>query len=106
MVTMFSERQERLDWQLIAEVEPLVVEAGAPEALDQLTRLMAGLAHCSLEAEFIQQRGAGQYQGPGQALQTGPAQPPDAAAQQEGDGAVHAQPEGEGDLAQSDHSQT
>ena len=49
---MFSERQERLDWQLIAEVEPLVVEAGAPEALDQLTRLMAGLAHCSLEAEF------------------------------------------------------
>ena len=52
MVTMFSERQERLDWQLIAEIEPLVVEAGAPEALDQLTRLMAGLAHCSLEAEF------------------------------------------------------
>ena len=49
---MFSERKERLDWQLIAELEPLVVEAGAPEALDQLTQVMAGLAHCSLEAEF------------------------------------------------------
>ena len=49
---MFSERKERLDWQLITEVEPLVLEAGAPEELDKLTRLMAGLAHCSLEAEF------------------------------------------------------
>ena len=49
---MFSERKERLDWQLIAEIEPLVVEAGAPEALDQLTQVMTGLAHCSLEAEF------------------------------------------------------
>ena len=49
---MFSERQERLDWQLIAEVEPLVVEAGAPEEVDKLTRLMTALAHCSLEDEF------------------------------------------------------
>ena len=51
-MAIFSERSERLDWQLIAEVEPLVVEAGAPEALDKLTRVMAGLTHCSLEAEF------------------------------------------------------
>ena len=40
---MFSERKERLDWQLVAEVEPLVVEAGFVGLREE--RLLLGHLH-------------------------------------------------------------
>ena len=64
---MFPARQERLDWQLIAELEPLVVAAGSREeigrcclvdvlcpasCLEKLQAVLAGLAFCSVEQEF------------------------------------------------------
>ena len=64
---MFPARQERLDWQLIAELEPLVVVAGSREeigrcclvyvlspasCLEKLQAVLAGLAFCSVEQEF------------------------------------------------------
>ena len=51
-VMIFSQRKEKLDWQLIAELEPLVVVAGAEEEVEKLKVVMASLAHCSLETEF------------------------------------------------------
>ena len=49
---MFPARQERLDWQLIAELEPLVLVSGSPEEIEKLQDVLAGLAFCSLEQEF------------------------------------------------------
>ena len=66
---MFPARQERLDWQLIAELEPLVLVGGCPEEIgnyhhrytyyysslsvtEKLQDVLAGLAFCSLEQEF------------------------------------------------------
>jgi len=33
MSPMFPARQERLDWQLIAELEPVVLAGGCPEEI-------------------------------------------------------------------------
>jgi len=33
MAPIFPPRQERLDWQLIAELEPLVLVSGSPEEI-------------------------------------------------------------------------
>ena len=33
MAPIFQTRQERLDWQLIAELEPLVLVSGSPEEI-------------------------------------------------------------------------
>ena len=52
MSPMFPARQERLDWQLIAELEPLVLVGGCPEEIEKLQDVLAGLAFCSLEQEF------------------------------------------------------
>ena len=53
MSEMFSQqRKEVLDWQLIAEIEPLVVTMGSTEELVKLQGVMEGLAYCSIETEF------------------------------------------------------
>ena len=52
MNSMFPAHQERLDWQLVAELEPTVLVLGAGEQMDKLQQLAPRLAFCSLEAEF------------------------------------------------------
>ena len=52
MSSSFPARQERLDWQLVAELEPTVLVLGAGEQVDKLQQLAPSLAFCSLEAEF------------------------------------------------------
>ena len=52
MNSMFPAHQERLDWQLVAELEPTVLVLGAGEQVDKLQQLAPSLAFCSLEAEF------------------------------------------------------
>ena len=49
---MFQARQEKLDWQLIADIEPQVVILGAPEEMEKVQRIMPSIAHCNLETEF------------------------------------------------------
>ena len=66
---MFPARQEKLDWQLIAELEPVVLVGGSPEEIgnyqqtsnlpspipiftEKLQDVLVGLAFCNLEHEF------------------------------------------------------
>ena len=52
MSNIFSQRNECLDWQLVAEVEPMVVVMGGEVECEKLLRLLPGIAFCSLEVEF------------------------------------------------------
>ena len=52
MSSLIPTHQERLDWQLVAELEPTVLVLGAGEQVDKLQQLAPSLAFCSLEAEF------------------------------------------------------
>ena len=52
MSEIFPQRREPLDWQLIAEIEPMVVMLGAPEELTKLHRIQESLAFCNIETEF------------------------------------------------------
>ena len=52
MSSVFPTHQERLDWQLVAELEPSLLVLGAGEQIDKLQQLAPSLAFCSLEAEF------------------------------------------------------
>ena len=52
MSSIFTKRLEKLDWQLIAEIEPLVVVMEAPEELEKIQKILPSIAHCNMEAEF------------------------------------------------------
>ena len=52
MSEIFSQRREQLDWQLIAEIEPMLVTLGAPEELTKLHRILESVAFCNIENEF------------------------------------------------------
>ena len=52
MSNTFPQHSERLDWQLVAEVEPGVVVMGGVEECEKLQGVLPGIAFCSLEAEF------------------------------------------------------
>ena len=52
MSNIYPQRIERLDWQLIAEIEPVVVVMGAPEESEKLQGILSGIAFCNLDAEF------------------------------------------------------
>jgi len=52
MSNIFPQRSERIDWQLVAEVEPMVVVMGALEECEKLQGVLPGIAFCHLETEF------------------------------------------------------
>ena len=52
MSNIFPQRSERIDWQLVAEVEPMVVVMGALEECEKLQGVLPGIAFCNLETEF------------------------------------------------------
>ena len=52
MSQVFLSKQQKLDWQLIAEIEPMVVVMGAEEEIDKLKNVQSSLAFCSIENEF------------------------------------------------------
>ena len=52
MSNIFQQRSERIDWQLVAEVEPMVVIMGAVEECEKLQGILPGIAFCNLETEF------------------------------------------------------
>ena len=52
MSQVFPPKQQRLDWQLIAEIEPMVVVMGAEEEIEKLKNVQSSLAFCSIENEF------------------------------------------------------
>ena len=51
-VRCFPARQERLDWQLVAEVEVSSLLAGELGQVARLQEVLAGVAFCSVEQEF------------------------------------------------------
>lgn len=48
----FPARQERLDWQLVAEVEVGALLAGEEGQVTRLQAVLVGVAFCSPEQEF------------------------------------------------------
>ena len=52
MSNIFPQRSERIDWQLEAEVEPMVVVMGTLEECEKLQGVLPGIAFCNLESEF------------------------------------------------------
>ena len=46
MAPIFQTRQERLDWQLIAELEPLVLVSGSPEEIGNDDLLLTVTDQC------------------------------------------------------------
>ena len=52
MSQVFPPKLQKLDWQLIAEIEPMVVVMGAQEEIDKLKNVQSSLAFCSIENEF------------------------------------------------------
>ena len=52
MCEIFPSKKENLDWQLIAEIEPMVVSMGATEELQKLKQVKESIAFCTLENEF------------------------------------------------------
>ena len=52
MSQVFLSKQQKLDWQLIAEIEPMVVVMGAQEEIDKLKNVQSSLAFCNIENEF------------------------------------------------------